>query len=162
MRIERPGPDGEPLPAGVRIIRLAVPPKDFHETGRVSPLTFKLSSKEENESPPRLSVFAEDLTTPPQAAAILGKPAYTLVAHLQVDQVRAVRPNPDPPGTPALDVVWRHINDCRPGASGHSGITGLNNRLSPVRKRFRAKLADIAVVTQLEEWRPPQCALPSA
>jgi hypothetical protein len=148
--ITHPGADGEPVPGNARVIRLAQRSKDFDEHGKVSPAAFQLSSTEERQHPPRLSVFIEDLTTPMQAAELLGRPQYKLAVFLLVDTVRAVRPTPDPPGTPGLDVQWHPIDDDRPGAAGHAGITGLNNENRLVRRSFRAKLADLADVLPLE------------
>jgi hypothetical protein len=144
-----PGADGEPVPRGVRVLRLALWSKDFEERRKVSPIAFKLSSLEERQQPPRLSVFVEDLTTPKQASEILRRPQYTLVAFLKVDEVRAVRPDPDPPGTPGLDVQWDRLNDDRPGSAGHAGITGLDHPVRVVERNYRAKLADLAVVVPL-------------
>jgi len=139
------------------VIRLAQRSKDFDEHGRVSANTFRLSSEEQRQKPARLSVFVEELTTPKQAAEILGRSQYTLAALLEVDRVRIIRPDPDPPGTPGLDVHWHPINNNRPGAAGHAGITGLDHREKIVQRSFRAKLADLATVVPIE-----QCGAPSA
>jgi hypothetical protein len=148
--IEAPGPDGTPIPVGSQIIRLAaLQPKDYHETGRISPLVFKLSSTELSGKPARLSVFVDGLTTPAQAAAILGRPNYSLVIHFGVDQVRGLRPSPDTPLVPGLDVLWDHIDRIYPGAEGHAGIIGLDHPSRAVRKSFRTRLADIASVAAL-------------
>ena len=147
--IVRPGADGDPVPDGSRVIRLAVRSKDLQETGKVLPLTFKLSSTERQDKPARLSVFVEDLTTPAQAAVILGRESYTLVVRLEVDQVGSLKVEPDLPAAPGLDVQWHPIDDTRPGASGHAGVTGLDHSNGAVRKSFRVRLADIAVVEEL-------------
>jgi hypothetical protein len=101
---------------------------------------------------PKLSVFAESLTTPEQAGTIAGpKKSHELVLRLSVDAVRAVRPDCNVANAETLDVVWDHITDTRPGAEGHAGITGLNGT---DRRIYRRKLADIAQAIPLDLREP--------
>jgi hypothetical protein len=159
----RPGQDGEPLPAGEWVLRLAPISKDFLETGRPSPKAFELSTEDRKGTPPRLSVWAERLTTPRQAWVLSGgRPEYQLALRLNVDVIRALRPEPDSPEVPSLDVQWerlmvtnengRWVPDTRPGASGHAGIAGLL-RGGPVSRlhtqSLRSQLADLAAAILL-------------
>src|SRR5688500_9951925 len=116
------GQAGEPLPPGEWVLRLAVASKDFLETGQVSPEVFALSTEDRRDDPPRLSVWAERLTRPEQPWRLMGeKPHYRLALRLGVDAIRALRPNPDSPEAPNLDVQWHPLltddgtPDPRPG-----------------------------------------------
>lgn len=60
-----PGPDGTPVPGGVRVVRLANEPKLQNlspeavrriQEGKALPAFFKLSSEDEKQPVPRLSV----------------------------------------------------------------------------------------------------------
>ena len=159
----RPGTKGEALPLGEVILRLARAPKDFAKTGKASAASFDLSSRDKEAAIPSLSVFAERLTTPEQALALLDHPGgYDLVLRLNVDAVRALRPVPDTPEVPSLDVWWDPLTlvdaggvmvpDPRPGAAGHAGIVGLsrpNNVPRLYYKSLRAQLAQIAEAVEL-------------
>jgi hypothetical protein len=147
----QPGQMGEPLPPGEWVLRLAVASKDFLESGQISPEAFALSTEDRREDPPRLSVWAEKLTRPEQAWHLMGeKPSYRLVLRLNVDAVRALRPNPDSPDVPDLEVQWHTLltedgsPDARPGADGHAGITGLHAGSPAQRKSLRRRLARLA------------------
>ena len=77
-------------------------------------------------------------------------PAYQLALRLSVDAIRALRPNPDSPQIPNLDVQWHTLlnddgsRDTRPGADGHAGISGLHAGSSAQRKSLRRRLAQLA------------------
>ncbi len=165
----RPGADGESLPDGVWVLRLALTALVSEGAGhapKVSPVAFALSDMDCESSNPRLSVFAEDLTTPGQAWALLGRdPRYGFAIHLAVDAVRSLRPVPDSPAVPSLDVQWEPLlrtepdgsalPDDRPGADGHAGIAGLMrggavNKLHT--KSLRSQLADLATITLLDAY----------
>ena len=146
MRVSRPGADGEPLPDGAWVFRLSAVPKDFHETGKINEAAFDLSDADKRAAVPRLSVWTEDLTSPEQARGMLTNPArYELVLRLGVDEVRSLRPAPDAPQTPTLDVQWERrvtidadgqaVPDTSPGAEGHAGITGLSRQSGEPRRR---------------------------
>jgi hypothetical protein len=133
------------------VLRLAVASKDFLETGQVSPEVFALSTEDRGDDPPRLSVWAEQLTRPERAWRLMGEKAhYRLALRLSVGAIRALRPNPDSPEAPSLDVQWHPLLtadgalDPRPGAAGHAGITGLDTGASSQRKSWRRKLAQLA------------------
>lgn len=144
-----PGNDGEPLPSSTVVLRLvkeAALAKDQGTAPRVNPMAFELSSTERSTNR-RLSVYAADLTSPEQAWALTGcKPDYCLVARLNVNEVRAMRPEPEHAGYPGLDVVWEPSTLSDPGAGGHAGITNLaDDTLSKVQRRsLRSQLADLA------------------
>ena len=84
------------------------------------------------------------------------KEAYSLFCSLNVDQIRTLRPEPDNKDVGSLNVVWdplvtqedgREVPDIRPGAEGHSGITGLMRPPGLPKPHFfslRSQLADIA------------------
>ena len=73
-----------------------------------------------------------------------------LALHLNVDAIRALRPNPDSTDVLNLDVQWHPLVaedgsiDTRPGADGHAGIIGLHAGMSTQRKSLRRKLAQLA------------------
>ncbi len=150
----QPGPPGEPLPDGEDVLRLLRASKD----GRASELAFTLSPADEASVLVSLSVFARRLTRTSEALALMEpekQAAYRRCALLGVEAIRALRPSPDSPDVPALDVVWDPLEVSpgqpgpRPGAAGHAGITGL---LRPVGlanaklfyKSLRSQLADLA------------------
>ena len=147
----QPWQTGESLPPGEWVLRLAIASKDFLETGQVSPEVFAFSTEDRADDPPRLSVWAEELTRPEQAWRLMGgKPNYRLALRLNVDAIRALRPNPDSPEVPNLDVQWHTLlqedgsPDTRPGAGGHAGITRLDAGSSAQRKSWRRRLAGLA------------------
>lgn len=157
MELLKPGPDGSPLPAGSWVLRLSLPVL-FNGTTRCSPKAFELSSGDRAEPVPRLSVFAEGLTTRRQCFELASNPQRSAVFRLGVDSIRSIRPNPDNPKMPNLDVEWERartpdesgllVPDNRPGALGHAGITNLGRSDildSGQRKRLRASLADAAI-----------------
>lgn len=162
-----------PVPNTCSVLRLARPPKDFEEKGKILAIQidveFELSSKDKESVPPHLSVWVESLTTAKQAYNFLQENAPNsprkLVLRLEVSEVRNIigssgdeRTHPD-----LLNVIWVYlwqnldeewVKDCRPGAEGHSGITGLDEKSSPsgltkkqaslLRKDLRSKLAELA------------------
>lgn len=140
------GADGEPLPGGVLVIRIA----ELTDTGDLSEVTFALSSAERECPRPRLSVWAEALTTPDQMWRLSGgKPADTHYVELGVDAIRAAAEVAPDAVTP-LDVEWEPIADERrdwPGASGHAGTSGLDRGACPIRRQrmaLRSRLKDFA------------------
>jgi hypothetical protein len=163
MESLRQGRDGEPLPSGEWVLRLAALTKDVLESDRPSPKAFELSTEDRQSLPPRLSVWAERLTTPHQAWSLLGaRSEYQLVLRLNVDVIRSLRPEPDSPDVLGLDVQWHWlmvqdaagswIPDTRPGAVGHAGITGLARGGGVTRlhtKSLRSQLADAAHAVML-------------
>lgn len=153
----RPGPKGDPLPAGEVVFRLATVPKDGFITGQANPEHFVLSTEDKNSIPPSLSVWAERLTRPEQAREFIGlkRDIARLVLYLNVDEIRSLRPKPDSPDAPYLDVVWEPLTitqdgmcipDPRPGAEGHAGIINLKHpNMSRLHyKSLRSQLADLA------------------
>lgn len=166
--------DQTPLPEGFWIIRLAIPPKDYQETARVSAVQlgndFILSSEDKKSVPPHLSVWAEQLTSPSQAYQFLieNRPdsPRKLVVRLNVDSIRNLKSSIFPEGKQFLDVLWIHlfkdskqhkVRDTRAGANGHAGIVGLDEDSAPsslsqkqkkkLRKDLRLQLAELASST---------------
>ena len=131
-----PGDDGESLPAGEKVLRLGKQTPEFLKHGRPSRLAFTPTSEDKASANPRVSVYAERLTTPGQAQALSAKPdEYTVAFRLGVDAIRALRPDPDHAEVGGLDVQWEKalrqeagtfVANSRPGASGHAGISGLH------------------------------------
>ncbi|MBI3947759.1 MAG: hypothetical protein HY321_17700 [Armatimonadetes bacterium] len=169
----RPGRDGEPLPAGVEVFRLAlglmVESKDFQQTGRVPRTVFDLSSGDKASSTPRLSVYASDLTRIAEAWAFLDLSAkYGYSVHISTDQVRTV--GAEMAGHcrgHQLVVEWEakkiqdpqtgmEVLDERPAAKGHAGIAGLSEAdySSAARKNIKRKLAAFAEVRPLPAVSP--------
>ncbi len=141
---------GEPVPGGETVIRMATP---LHFGGSLD-AAFSPSSQDEASPLQSVSVFVEILTTPEQAATFVA-PRYTLALRLSVDAIRALRPEPDIPDVPRLNVVWDVLNtdsapDTRPGAAGHARITGLvrpHTIPRSVYRSYRLQLADLAQAT---------------
>ncbi|MEH1777063.1 hypothetical protein [Nostoc sp.] len=149
-------------------------PKDYKEKGRLSAVQldkivkpFELSTSDKKTPPPHLSVWEESLTTPEQAYSFLQENSpRRLVIRLNVDEVRKIEVVVEDKNrySGILDVIWVHllqdsnndkkIKDCRPGAKGHSGITGLDEESTPkgltkrqakdFRKSLRFQLAELA------------------
>ena len=157
MTPPRRGKDGQAVPDGETVLRLGVPSMDFAEHGRASPNWFELSTEDKQRIPPRFSVFCENMTTARQAWELQGsRAAYSAVARLKVEVIRAIRPEPDSADVPSLDVVWDDDVPSGPGWEGHSGITGLDRGGGVTRlhtKSLRLQLADKAVASlwQTEE-----------
>lgn len=157
------------VPNECRVLRLARFPKDFFEKRSVLAIQldeeFTLSSDDKKSVPPHLSTWVDSLTTPEQAYSFLEENSpRKLVLRLVVEEIRRTEGNSDEDSYPnLLDVIWVHliqeingefVRDSRPGADGHSGITGLNEESAPdeltkrqkknLRKDLRSKLAEIA------------------
>lgn len=90
------------------------------------------------------------------------KPEYCLALRLETDKIRSIVPDPIQPMIKPLDVVWHPLfqnngtgqssPDPRPGASGHTGTSGLKDGSVPnkiQRKSLRSQLADMAEVMDL-------------
>lgn len=163
-----PGPDGSPIPGGVRLIRMANEPNIAHlspeavqrvSEGKAIPAFFDLSSADKQQPVPRLSVWVEGLTSVAQAWVLVGaSPARRWVVLLQADAVRSISaPSVDRlPPTPALDVHWERattvtetgdrVLETRPGWEGHAGIAHLNKGNKTQRNSLRLQLAECAEV----------------
>ena len=172
-----PGPDGSPVPAGVRLIRLANEPRWENlspeavrqvRDGKALPMFFELSSEDKRQLVPRLSVWVDGLTTVAQAVVLLGAtPDRRVVLFLNADEVRTVfAPGIDRlPSTPPLDIHWERatklsetgdrVNEMRLGWEGHAGITNLDCGNKTQRNSLRISLAAIA---QLRVLTPEEIA----
>jgi hypothetical protein len=152
------------------VLRLARPPKDFSENGNILAIQleneFALSSDDKKSVPPHLSVWVESFTTPEQAYKFLSENLPSLrklVLRLKVNETRNIIGSSGEDNYPnLLDVIWvyrfqeidSNVRDCRPGADGHSGITGLDEESAPpgltnrqqknLRKDLRLQLAELA------------------
>jgi hypothetical protein len=136
------------VPDECRVLRLARPPKDFLEKQNV--LAIQLEG--------------DSLTTAEQAYSFLEENSVRkLVLRLEAEEIRTTEGNSEEASySGLLDVIWVYlfqdidcqVRDSRPGADGHSGITGLDEKSSPdgltknqkklLRKDLRSKLAEIA------------------
>jgi len=162
-----------PVPNNCRVLRLARPPKDYQEKRNILAIQldveFELSSQDKKTTPPHLSVWVESFTTPEQAYGFLQENTPNsprrLILRLKVDDIRKIVASPGNGNTylNLLDVLWVHrfenyngklVRDRRPGAEGHSGITGLDEKSAQegltkgqaklLRKDLRSKLAELA------------------
>jgi len=144
------GETGTPLPDDAFVLRLIKISKD----GMALETHFAVMNKDDNPPLYSISVWAENLTTPLQAREFMGenKAAYMKYCRLSVTRIRTLT---TPEITkPVLDVVWDKLYidgttqaDLRPGAEGHSGITGLKkppNIERRIYKTLRTRLADMA------------------
>ncbi|MFN6540066.1 MAG: hypothetical protein RM021_027470 [Nostoc sp. EkiNYC01] len=167
-----PRRDLTPLPNTCRVLRLSNVPKDYGEKGKILAIqlgevkAFELSSLDKKTPPPHLSVWDESLTTAEQAYSFLQENSpCKLVIRLNVAEVRKIEVVAEDKNkySGLLDVIWVHllkesngkkIKDRRPGAKGHSGITGLDEQSTPegltnkqaknFRKSLRFQLAELA------------------
>ncbi|MEH2458589.1 hypothetical protein [Nostoc sp.] len=147
-------------------------PKDYGEKGKILAIqlsevkAFELSSLDKKTPPPHLSVWDASLTTAEQAYSFLQENSpCKLVIRLNVAEIRKIEVVAENTNKYSylLDVIWMHllkesngktIRDCRPGAKGHSGITGLDEECTPegltnrqaknFRKSLRFQLAELA------------------
>lgn len=171
--VSTPGPDGAPVPESAVVIRMANQPALEHlspeflrrvQAGQALPTFFALSTEDEKQPVPRLSVWVERLTTVVQAWVLVGSnPKRRWVLFLAVDGVRGVSATPVDqfPATPHLDVQWERatvlaadgsrVEDYRPGWEGHAGIANLNCGNKTQRLSLRWQLADLASVQVLSE-----------
>lgn len=146
---------------------------DYPKSGNILPIQlgdeFILSTEDKRSIPPHLSVWVESLTTPEQAYSFLQENTPNsprrLILRLKVDAIRRIVASLGENNTYAnlLNVVWvyrlidfngRLIKDRRPGAKGHSGITGMDENSAPeglspkqsklLRKILRSQLAELA------------------
>lgn len=155
----------DPVPDSCCVIRLSRPPKDYLEKGNILAIqmevAFVLSTDDKNSTPPHLSVWIESFTKPEQAYNFLQERSPNserkLVLRLQVNEIRkiVVRFERGDRDLTLLDVLWIHLfRDLRPGADGHAGITGLDEKSAPegltkqeaknLRKSLRGQLAELA------------------
>lgn len=141
----QPGAENEPLPSDIQVFRLAQLSLD----GKVSSQAFYPSTEDIKSSTESITVWVTTLTTPLQAKAFMGTnpEKYTHVYTFIVNEIRNLRPIPDNPKAPSLDVVWVPLAEKLSGASGHAGITGLvkpPGLEKTLYKSFRSQLADLA------------------
>jgi len=164
------GPNLEPIQDSyLMVFKLACPPSDFEENGEVLAVhlesAFILSTKDKESVPPHLSVWIESLTTYQQAYSFLSENSnLTLVLRLNVDKIRKINISfGEIDYSNLLNVIWvyifqdinsQQVPDSRPGAIGHAGIIGLDDKSAPThlskkqkqafRKRLRVELAKLA------------------
>ena len=154
-----PGEEGDPLPSGEWVIRVAKTTKygfSAHQSA------FEVSSKDKEAVVPRLSVWAEKLTTDDQAWRLTGSRADNdAIRRLNVDAIRSLIPTPRDPPPPHLDVEWEPlmvdmpgsglVPDPRSGAIGHAGIRHLRVGTKEQYKSLRIQLAEMTEVRLLPE-----------
>lgn len=135
VRSRRRGVDESPVHRSEVIIRV-IPSwrlnKDYEETGKLAPKLFELSSGDKTGKRPHLSVYVERVTPHVTACNLLTKiPERAVIARLCVEDVQALRPEPELDTVESLQVTWEPAvladgtPDVRPGAEGHAGILGL-------------------------------------
>ncbi len=155
----RPGDDGANLPPGTLVFRIgkkAYLNPEALKKKKALEVMFKPSSSDEKSPGKRLSIWVEELTIADQGWSIMGsEPSNTVVACLNVDEIRAVAP---PTPFQSLEVEWERAltedgePNTHPGAEGHAGITGLlqggNGKMDKERRKLlRSILADKANIS---------------
>jgi hypothetical protein len=136
------GADGEPLPEG-EWVRRAFKKRHLTKSGEISELQFKPSSDDEKDPRHRLTVWVERLTTDEHVYALSNNnPTECVMARLNSDDVRKLRPDPIEPEVPYLEVEWHE--DPRPNAEGHAGIRDLLVGDKMQRRSLRSQLANLA------------------
>jgi len=159
----RAGKDGDAVPPGTLIFRIGKRTKLSPEAlrkGKASPEMFVLGSEDKESEGQRLSIWVEELTIADQAWDFMGgKPEHNIVACLTVDKILAIPPQPgfEPPRVEweealMIDGEGKQVPNTRPGAEGHTGITGLNQGgdgkiHKRQRSEMRSDLADAAVLS---------------
>jgi hypothetical protein len=143
------GPQDDPLPDRTVVLRGCRLPADYPSR----PLSreafnFQLSVQDKQQPVPKLSVYAQGLTTEEQVCAFIGDGStHRLIARLNVASIRRIGSEDNA----ALDVVWDDAllpdgsPDTRPGSLGHAGIVGLGRPPGQSRAAFKAlqvRLAD--------------------
>jgi hypothetical protein len=145
------GEKGEPIPAGLIVVRFASAAMDTEETKRAHESHFSLSSKDEESELKSLSVWVRALTPPHIAIKFMpdNKTKHPFILNLNVDDIRGINYQPEAPDPP-LDVVWDPLEF--PDSDGHAGITGLMRPSGTPKARYknlRARLALLATVELL-------------
>jgi len=96
MDMTQPLNDGDPVPSGTLIFRIAKETQLSPEalrTGKASPEMFELTSEDKMSEGKRLSIWIEEQTLPDQAWDFMGaRPANNVVACLSVNKVLAIPP----------------------------------------------------------------------
>jgi hypothetical protein len=150
----QPGNDGEPLPDGEWVSRVCKK-KFLSMNGEISELLFKPTSDDKTDPRHRLSVWVEKLTTEEHAYSLSNTTSKdAILARLNVDDIRCLRPQPDSMDVPHLQAEWHPLTlpdgnggtipDPRQGALGHSGIRDLLLGNKTQRRSLRAQLAKLA------------------
>lgn len=149
--------DGETVPYGSIVFRCSRSP-DWSRissegqavllSGQALPEFFNLSSADQREQSPSLSVWLEGWTTANQAWRFRGSdPEVFLLLSLSVDEVRRIRA---PVRNKALELPFLEIvhkplvDDVRPGGEGHCGILHLDSGDKQQRRFVRDRLAQLA------------------
>ncbi len=138
----RRGDDGDPLPAG-EWVRRAFKKKTLTMAGEINELQFAPSTEDKQDPKHRLTVWAERLTRDEHIFTLSNNdPAESILARLNADAIRGLRPEPSVPDIPRLEVEWHA--DPRPHAEGHAGIRDLLEGQKLQRKSLRVQLAALA------------------
>jgi hypothetical protein len=154
MSALQPGADGDPLPPDEWVSRVCKK-HNLTKAGEIHELLFRPSSKDREDSKNRLTVWVRSLTPDEYAYALsFADPASSIIAPLNVDEVRKLRPDPDTSDIPQLEVEWHPLSeddgegnkipDRRPGAAGHAGIHDLVRGSDLQRQSLRVQLAMMA------------------
>lgn len=117
---------------------------DQSSDDEASPAAFRMSDREKEQDPRRISVWETELSTPAQIYSILRNPKRQIVLFLDVSDVREI-------DIRDMDVVWDHLPGCLDGSDhfdgceGHSAVIGWPEKgeanASNKRKRIRWRLA---------------------
>jgi hypothetical protein len=140
--------DGEPLQGSCTVVRLAKPTSD----GAVAlPIHFELSSEDKASKLKSISVWEESLTSAAVARTLMNDTdnAYTLGLSMSVYAIRDlldVIEEPPMRKVISLDVVWDR--DCRAGAEGHAGITGLHREPGHPKLQYKMMRSNLAAIAR--------------
>ncbi len=131
---------GSPLSSGEAVYRML----KLNSGNKAEATDFDLSSQENADVPPLLSVWAESVVTPITMRSERGDSSrFSHYASLNVDDIRGVCRSETDLSNYCLDVVWDIIGF----RDGHAGISGLMRPPNIERcifKKLRVKLADLA------------------
>lgn len=163
-----PGNDGDHLPSGEWVIRVAKTSKYGYAAHQSN---FELSTKDKEAPIPRLSIWAERLTADEQAWRLTGsKRDNDAMPRLNVDLIRSLVPEPSNPPAPHLEAEWEprfvenehgtRVLDPQPGSAGHAGIRHLWDGDRAQRTSLRVQLAENAEVRRLPELLLGEGAVP--
>jgi hypothetical protein len=136
------GADGQPIPEG-EWVRRAFKTKFLTMNGEISEKQFEPSTADKMDPKNRLTVWVEQITLDEHIYTLSNNtPAESVLARLNVDDVRSLRPEPLEPNISHLEVEW-HLDE-RPNAEGHAGIRDLCEGTKLQKRSLRVQLAILA------------------
>jgi len=150
----RRGADGDPLPDGEWVKR-ACKKKLMTLDGDISEKHFEPSSEDKRDPKNRLTVWAARMTADVHVLALSNNSVTdSIIARLNADAIRAVRPDPENDAVASLEVEWHH--DERPDAEGHAGIRDLIQAGVATKAQKRSLWLQLAMLAEANRTDRPK------